>query len=1246
MSASSSKTSVAVTGQQRLANALNDFKKPLSSSERSNLTQTSQPDEAAVAAFASKFNQQSNMHTKTIGARLEPFLFFMQSFGDVVGVYIQNNPDISALVWGTVKLLVQVAANYFDYFEKITEIFENLECLCPRIRRIGDLFQHSAELEDAILGFYAIIVEFCTKAFAFLKKSKLKQIAKSFGKPFDRYFEDIRGQLNAQRQIIDDEVLIASETAAEKAAQSALVYQQGGYSHRRFQAEQWKGTRDWQLRQDLLQKKKRLHRIRDMISQYDHRRCFINARDKRHPKTGAWFFDLPVFKAWKDDPKSAALWYHGIPGSGKSILASSLIEHIFDESKSQKTTIVYFFCDFQHPDSLSAREILSSLLKQLVVLTETVPTYLQDRLELIYLYSQLPPTINTIVDLLCDLIQISGTVYILVDGIDECPTEEALELLRHLGRVRSDCAEKLKIVISSRPDLERDIQRYIKTPLMISISDITHEQDLETYIVDELGKQCPELDLFPAKVKNDITTTLLKEAGGMFLWVFFQIQDIRVVARAGNKEGIYEALRNLPRGLEATYGRILRRINEERDRGSARRVFRWVSECRRALTLNELAEAISIRTGDTTYAQIRDRYKHLECPDTDANTTSTSKLKSVIHNCCSLVVVNNHDNTVQYAHLTVAKYISSELPKILSLNRNNDIMDPSIPEVCEIYLSLSDLERQIIRVPKDPPVVAPPEDWIPNLLPSWLNFLLPVYKYTSGYSSASPNIAQPANFNVQTIQRYNKDSDIPAFETCSKTYKLLDYVVTHWLDHFRSLPEDDGAFSVQSKPLERLVFSLTLPFPYLPLMNDVQKPSDKELMVWACKNDHLPLMRILNARLGCENLLPDLDDRVNIELATLAPPASRLPEKWWRNLENQSRSPSSLSSDKPQFSFFLPMAVVSGSPKVTEYILSQYEVFNRSKHRIVSDDCLEIIESLKHMILTAVRSRFSSIVELLLKRWSEFIKVYTILVSYPDVIGSAFGEVWESGQTVRHCLPLGLELKKETLRAIENNDADIFHMLSRHIWAKDRIKDLNDCYHEFLELASQTGNLDIVQDIISYYGIPEPEVFVLCGDTKNRRIPGRHLTNGHDHHFWIPHSALEVSVKENQIEILQLLLSTNEYNCFSILPALSAAVCGGNIAALKIFSDPSMRYKKSGIAREPLVAFDQLLINPFDSRCRCGTSQLNLLRRAKEENQPESVKWIMEYFKVPTFVGETEDRLIVLQRDGLPHYFRAGEYTR
>ena len=72
-----------------------------------------------------------------------------------------------------------------------------------------------------------------------------------------------------------------------------------------------------------------------------------SACNKREPTTGNWFLEGEIFHRM-DGRKYASLWLHGIPGAGKTVLCSTVIEHVKTLCDNDDR-YAYFYFDFNDP---------------------------------------------------------------------------------------------------------------------------------------------------------------------------------------------------------------------------------------------------------------------------------------------------------------------------------------------------------------------------------------------------------------------------------------------------------------------------------------------------------------------------------------------------------------------------------------------------------------------------------------------------------------------------------------------------------------------------------------------------------------------------------------------------------------------------------------------------------------------------------------------------------------------------------
>ena len=65
----------------------------------------------------------------------------------------------------------------------------------------------------------------------------------------------------------------------------------------------------------------------------------------RHPQTGIWLLRHPDFLTWIDTA-GFKLWLTRIPGVGKMVLASSVVEEALAR-RSESVAVAFFFCDYK-----------------------------------------------------------------------------------------------------------------------------------------------------------------------------------------------------------------------------------------------------------------------------------------------------------------------------------------------------------------------------------------------------------------------------------------------------------------------------------------------------------------------------------------------------------------------------------------------------------------------------------------------------------------------------------------------------------------------------------------------------------------------------------------------------------------------------------------------------------------------------------------------------------------------------------
>ncbi|MCJ1264939.1 hypothetical protein MMC22_004814 [Lobaria immixta] len=370
----------------------------------------------------------------------------------------------------------------------------------------------------------------------------------------------------------------------------------------------------------------------------DPRRNHDMSRKLRHPSTGLWLTESPEFKLWLTTT-NARLWLYGIPGAGKTVLASLVIDEILSKT-NLNIAAAYFYCDYKDPKKQEPYKILSCLAQQLAKQDEQSFAKVQKFYE-IHGQGRKYPVEYEPTDL-CHLITEISTDYdctiVVVDGLDECGTNAGLvtELLSSLNNDEGDA--DFKTLFLSRDEV--DIRECLKDYPSISIA--AQRSDLRLYVGAEIENRTRKkmLNIKTPELKEHVRERLVEGAEGMFRWVTCQMDYL---CELPNDAARRKALKNLPRGLYPTYERLLRRVNASNEEAQklVQRTLKWIAHSA-SITTEQLCEAISINLGD--------KYRDVEAiPDKT----------EILRNCSSLVRLSVDGSRFEFAHFTVEEFLKN-----------------------------------------------------------------------------------------------------------------------------------------------------------------------------------------------------------------------------------------------------------------------------------------------------------------------------------------------------------------------------------------------------------------------------------------------------------------------------------------------------------------------------------------------------------------------------------------------------------
>jgi ankyrin repeat domain-containing protein 50 len=248
---------------------------------------------------------------------------------------------------------------------------------------------------------------------------------------------------------------------------------------------------------------------------------FINyekALKQRQIGTGLWLLQSQRYTEWKSG-RSQFLWLHGIPGCGKSILSSTIIEDLESMvDQPDRGAVVYFYFDFNDPQKRRSDLMVRSILAQLVRKCVETPTVLT-ALFSAYDKGQRQPPLSVYVDALKQMTTELPRIFFVLDALDECDSRE--ELLEILSLISEWKVNNLQVLLTSRKerDIEDTLVHIVDNENIICLQSNLVDPDILVYIIERLSG---DQKLKKWRKEKKIESVLIKKAHGMY--VFYGIQ--------------------------------------------------------------------------------------------------------------------------------------------------------------------------------------------------------------------------------------------------------------------------------------------------------------------------------------------------------------------------------------------------------------------------------------------------------------------------------------------------------------------------------------------------------------------------------------------------------------------------------------------------------------------------------------------------------------------------------------------------
>ncbi|PVH77673.1 hypothetical protein DL98DRAFT_423446 [Cadophora sp. DSE1049] len=500
--------------------------------------------------------------------RIQKFVKSCEPMFAALDVFSQVDPIHFGTVWGGVRVLVQLTANFLNFYDRLTESLFTMAGTIDyfRVVQTYNVVSGSKRLAVLLDSVFAEVLDFLTGVMRIFHTSegKAKSRARTYAgaafKPFR--FDQVVSQMKEYRTaVVAELVLLQAIRQEDLLVNNSIEEEPDSFV-------------------DAL-----ISRIRTWLAPTWYTSAYQDACELRAGSTAGWIFEQPAYQNWRAlQQESSTLWIH----------AAALVDH--EKATSPGQSPFYFFFDSLQSPASSSKSAYSAILSQ-ILQRHSANEKLIDMFRFCMCFTtDGQPTASTreagdLLELCLQLPELENSVLIL-DGLDECDDLDK-EMIHSLKNIT--LRTSVKSIILGRSSIQGVLKNI---PGLIDIEiGVFNLDDIQEYLRGELTESVGN-DILPAKLDIEVTVSRLsRRADGMFLWarlmmVYLNSPGLLVSERL---EAISDV--DMPEGLERMYERILRQMSRagKTSLRLAYHVFMCLMYARRPLTMRELEDSVVSR---------------------------------------------------------------------------------------------------------------------------------------------------------------------------------------------------------------------------------------------------------------------------------------------------------------------------------------------------------------------------------------------------------------------------------------------------------------------------------------------------------------------------------------------------------------------------------------------------------------------------------------------------------------------------
>ncbi|OTA83135.1 hypothetical protein M434DRAFT_183549 [Hypoxylon sp. CO27-5] len=590
--------------------------------------------------------------------KLKSFLEGMEQYEKLIEVFL-NATEYLAFVWGPMKFLLQTTNNFVKAFDAILDMYQEIGEQITVLEKYQALFdwKEKTYMKSVLEMIYVDILDFHAKALSYFRQKAWQAVFCATWNTFRTRFDVHIQNFKRHRRLLENHATLSlfEELKAIRDNQAETV---------RLQLESTKQQRQDRVRVWLSHE--------DMMSDQEH---YIRIR-RDHPGTGNWILKKRLVRTWLDLETEAGpiMWLAGIPGAGKTILASAIIEEAHRQPNAQ---VIFFYCKDGHQNRNNFLSIARSLLHQLSYNDEHLTAYINVEI------SKSGDSTLKRPGLAKKLLKIAlinkDKVFIVVDGLDECAKGQKKEVVSWLQTIfkpdisisaadednvdytSNGCKVRCLVVSQDDGECSKLLNKF--ATMKIQLAD--NSKDIEVFCRHYERKIRKKQQFSELNIPENLAARVVDLSEGMFLFSKLVMENLYAQNKAFRLEEEIQWLEQGSRNqgvigrLHEAFGRIVRRIEfdmEPEDRSDALQILAWVAIAKRDLGWHEIQGAMSVDVRSRT-VDFRRRSLVIEPKELLGSLIELKpgNIVSLVHSSAKHFLIQQCTINLQFEHVKLAQ---------------------------------------------------------------------------------------------------------------------------------------------------------------------------------------------------------------------------------------------------------------------------------------------------------------------------------------------------------------------------------------------------------------------------------------------------------------------------------------------------------------------------------------------------------------------------------------------------------------